>query len=88
MKKNIIIAILTIFSLFGLYSWQKPPVEYVIIESNFGGESMYWDNSKRKQMQFNTLNEAMNNLSFSGFKFIATETRGGGYDKVLTIMER
>jgi len=68
MKKNILISIAAILLIVAFVSWQKPPVEYVTIV-NYNMKVSYWSNEYQKRVECGSIQEAMNTLSYFGYKF-------------------
>ena len=83
---QLIFAINLIWSI-GLVAtgYQTPPKQYIVITS-LRDENTYWDNTYRRQIKVNSLDEAISTHGYQGYKF---EQFVHVYDgKVITIMSK
>ncbi len=88
MKKVLIVVFFAVVSLGVFAAFQRPTKSYIVISAEGGfGESVYIGSKGR--VKFQTLQEAVNNLSSYGYQVTQAEMTGVGDGRVsLIIMEK
>lgn len=85
-KLSITGLILFVVALSLLVAYQPPPKEYVTIRVDYDGSASYWNNQTRTRIQASSLQEIMNNLSYSGFVFVAMNDVGDNHSGAGTVI--